>query len=106
MPLNLETMSLAELKVHQMRVANAIADFEVRRRAEALAVVEASAKALGFTLADLFGVKPARKRALVAPKYAHPESKSVTWSGRGRRPKWIVEALARGKTLVDLVIAR
>ena len=28
----------------------------------------------------------------VAPKYRNPKDPSQTWTGRGRRPTWIVEA--------------
>jgi DNA-binding protein H-NS len=105
MPLKLDKMSLTDLKAFQAEVTKTIAGFDGRRRAEALAAIVATAKAHGFTLADLLGVKPARKRAAVAPKYAHPENRSVTWSGRGRRPKWVSEALDNGKALADLMIA-
>ncbi|MBO9468145.1 H-NS histone family protein [Tropicibacter sp. R15_0] len=40
----------------------------------------------------------------VAPKYRHPENPALTWSGRGRKPKWFVEALEQGKTPEDLAI--
>ncbi len=40
------------------------------------------------------GNGPARKAA-VAPKYRNPET-GVTWSGRGRSPRWILEAEQSG----------
>jgi len=30
------------------------------------------------------------------PKFRHPEDPKITWSGVGRRPKWIEEALRSG----------
>jgi DNA-binding protein H-NS len=36
------------------------------------------------------------------PRYRNPDDASQTWSGRGRRPKWVTEALAGGKTLHEL----
>jgi DNA-binding protein H-NS len=35
------------------------------------------------------------------PKYS--DANGNTWSGRGKRPTWIMQALAEGKTLEDLV---
>ena len=32
-----------------------------------------------------------RKLGKVAPKYRHPENSMLTWSGRGRTPKWVQE---------------
>ncbi len=37
------------------------------------------------------------------PRYRDPGNASQTWSGRGRQPSWIVDALAAGLTLNDLV---
>ena len=33
-----------------------------------------------------------------------PENPALTWSGRGRKPRWFVDALAAGKTEDDLTI--
>lgn len=35
------------------------------------------------------------KKSTVAPKYRHPET-GATWSGRGRSPRWLVEAEQSG----------
>ncbi|WP_354540899.1 H-NS histone family protein [Roseovarius sp. MBR-6] len=37
-----------------------------------------------------------------AAKYRHPENPALTWSGRGRKPQWFVEALDAGNTASDL----
>ena len=96
-------LSLDELKALQKDVTKAIDEFEVKRRQEALAAVQAAAKEKGFTLADLVGnSKPQAVKA--PPKYRHPENPSVTWSGRGRQPAWIKEALAAGKSLEEFAI--
>jgi DNA-binding protein H-NS len=38
----------------------------------------------------------------VPPKYR--SAKGETWAGRGARPKWMVEALKKGKKLEDFLI--
>jgi DNA-binding protein H-NS len=39
--------------------------------------------------------KPAAKRAVVPPKYRHPES-GATWTGRGKAPRWVTDAEKQG----------
>ncbi len=102
--IDLNAFSLAELKQLEKTVAKAISSFEDRQKAAAFAKVDALANELGFALADLAEFAPAKKRAASAPKYRHPENSEITWSGRGRKPAWIAEALAAGKSLEDFAI--
>ena len=100
---DLEKMSLEELKALQKQVAKAIEGYKDRERLKALAELEAKAQEMGFSLSDLLGIKKTRKGAGV-PKYSHPDDAAVTWTGKGRRPAWVNEALAAGKTMADLAI--
>ena len=97
-------MSLSELKKMQKDVAKAIATFEDRQKAEARAKVEALARDLGYSLAELVGTETKSSRTPVAAKYRHPENPALTWSGRGRKPQWFVAALSAGKTASELAI--
>jgi DNA-binding protein H-NS len=101
---NLNELSLKELKELHAQVAKAIAGYEERRKKEALAELEEKAKALGFSLAELTGLAPVRKRAPAVAKYANPADASETWSGRGRKPRWFDAALKAGKKPEDLAI--
>jgi DNA-binding protein H-NS len=40
----------------------------------------------------------------VLPKYGNPLAPSQKWSGRGKRPRWVIAALAAGQRLDDLRI--
>lgn len=102
MSIELDNMSLRELRELRNKLDRAISTFEDRRKREALAAAEHAAKEYGFNLADLTNGKPAR--AKVAPKYANPADPSLTWTGRGRKPRWIQEHLDTGKKLEDLEI--
>ena len=102
--MNLESLSLKELKDLQAQVAKAISGYEDRRKRDALAELEEKAKAMGFSLAELTGAAKTRKRSPSVPKYANPADKSDTWSGRGRKPRWFTAALAKGKKPQDLAI--
>jgi DNA-binding protein H-NS len=101
---DLEALSLSELKKMQKDVAKAISTFEDRQKAEARAKVEAFARDLGYSLAELVGTETKITRAPAPPKYRHPENPALTWSGRGRKPQWFVEALEAVKTAEDMEI--
>ncbi len=106
MAMNLEALSLRELKDLHAQVARAIATYEERKKMEALAELEEKAREMGFSLAELTGVSVVkeRKRAPAKARYANPENASDTWSGRGRRPRWFDAALKAGKSPEDLAI--
>ncbi|MEO8672645.1 MAG: H-NS histone family protein [Tahibacter sp.] len=78
-------------------------------------------KAEGLTLEELFGKvrktrgpgRPKGKSAAKAktkakrplpPKFRNPAAPTETWSGRGKRPRWYVAAVAAGKKDKDLLI--
>jgi DNA-binding protein H-NS len=102
--IDLDALSLKELKELQSQVAKTISGFEVRKKQEAIAKLEEHARTFGFTLGELVGSAVPRKRKSVAPKYANPANKSDTWTGRGRRPRWVEAALKSGKSMDDLAI--
>ena len=101
---NLDAMSLKELRKLQKDLAKAISTYEDRHKAEARTKLEAIAKEMGYSLADLIGVEVKATRAPAVAKYRHPENAGITWSGRGRKPQWFVEALAAGKTVSQMEI--
>lgn len=107
---------LTELSLEELRNLASAIPLEIRKREEAnkkeaLAEVNDLLKARGITLDDLLGASGNAARGAgaakrrVQPKYRHPENPALTWTGRGRQPKWLVELLASGKTLEELVIA-
>ncbi len=38
------------------------------------------------------------------PKYRNPEDHTQTWTGKGRKPGWLINALARGDSLNGMTI--
>ena len=102
--INLDSLSLNDLKTLQKEIVRAIDTAAERQKADAREQVEALAKKLGYTLAELAEGKSKAKRMLTTPKYRHPENPALTWSGRGRKPQWFTEALAAGKKVEELAI--
>lgn len=81
---------------HKEQTKNLVEEFKVK------------AAKLGLTLEEIMGQdanKPRKtKGQKVAPKYRNPNDASQTWTGRGRKPLWVQDALKKGKKLEDLAI--
>ncbi len=104
MSINLNDLSLKDLKKLERDVAAAIANFDARGKAEAIAALEAHAKSMGFSLAELTGMRitTTRKRVPATVKYRNPANLTETWSGRGRKPRWYDALIASGVRADDL----
>lgn len=110
-----ETMSRKELMALRANIDKAIAAVGDRERRNALKAAEAAAREHGFTLDELVplmgGGRGRTRRAAAAsagpvnaPRYRNPENAEQTWSGRGRRPRWVHEAEAAGRSLAEMEI--
>ena len=74
--------------------------------------IESMVKEQGISLAELFPQtvrdksqrKEKRTRGEKTVKYRNPVDPYQTWIGTGRKPAWLVEALASGKTLEDFAV--
>jgi DNA-binding protein H-NS len=95
-PIDLNGYDLAELKGLLFDIEQ-----EIKRRARderdrARARIHALAADAGIPLAALVSNR--------APRYRNPADSGQTWTGRGRKPRWIAEALASGRSLDDFKI--
>ena len=80
-------------------------------RSKALDELKQVAEKNGFDLRDLVGGSSGRSKKTssrrtgkVAPKYRHPDEPDVTWSGRGRQPKWVAEYERKNGSLDGITI--
>ncbi|MGY6695636.1 MAG: H-NS histone family protein [Roseinatronobacter sp.] len=78
--MDLNSLSLDELKKLQKDVEKAVNSFEERARKKAFAEADAVARQHGFTIEQLLGKTTKPQRPAVAPKYANPDDRSQTWS--------------------------
>src|SRR5688500_9469814 len=87
-------------KVKQQEVTEVIG-----RIKEAIALYGLSASDLGLRkqrAAPVAAKRRGRKAKAGGAKFRDPSGR--TWSGRGRRPQWFVDALAEGKKPEDLMV--
>ena len=92
---NLEKMSLKQLLELEARVQSAIASARERERGEVKKAMTELAEKRGFKLQELMGGRG--KGKITAPKFANPEDPSQTWTGRGRKPNWLVAKLKKSE---------
>jgi DNA-binding protein H-NS len=96
---NLEKMTLKQLLGLEVQVQGAIAKTRERERTEVKKALAELAEKRGFKLQELMGGRGKGKMTIA--KYANPEDSSQTWTGRGRKPNWLVAKLKRGASMSD-----
>ena len=99
---SLDKLSYAELLDLQERVKVALADRKAAQAREVKEKLQALASKSGFSLSELFGGK--RGGRTLAVKYRNPKDLSQTWTGRGRRPAWLVAAVKKGAKLESFLV--
>jgi DNA-binding protein H-NS len=91
-----ERMSVRELQELELRLKKAKTSVQERSRSELRQKLESIAAEAGFKISDLFGGRGGKGRK-VAAKYANPDNASETWTGRGRKPRWLAARLKAGE---------
>ncbi|WP_336606171.1 H-NS histone family protein [Candidatus Rhodoblastus alkanivorans] len=106
--LNFESMSLEQLWALHVEVSTILSARILEQKSELerrLAIVSGSADIAGDAglARSASQAKPRRKYPKVSPQYRNPET-FETWSGRGKRPRWLVRAIASGQDMDDFRI--
>ncbi len=102
---NLSKMSLKDLLTLQADLEQEIANARLRERQEVLSRMEELAQEAGFSMNELVGGKGRKgKGSTSAAKYANPDNRAETWTGRGRKPNWLVDKLKKGGNIEDYAI--
>lgn len=100
-----KTLDISKLSIPEMNALKADIDAEMQsRRKDQIKVVAQQIRKIlqenGMTVEDIFGKKTRTNK--VAPKYACPSDPSMTWTGRGRKPRWVVDHLNKGGKISDI----
>ncbi|QDQ29250.1 H-NS histone family protein [Chitinimonas arctica] len=79
---------------------------KVEDKHKAIADLQKLAAERGFSLTELLGAeapsKRGGKRGPVAAQFKNPANPEQTWSGRGRKPQWVADHLAKGGDIDSL----
>lgn len=104
---NVDKLTLKELRDLESKVAAALIKVQERDRAELKNRIDELATKHGVSVQDLYGMgrgRGAGRGGKVAVKYMNPDNKSETWTGRGRQPRWLVAKLSKGSKLQDFAL--
>lgn len=102
--IDLSKLSIPELEALAQDVREEIINRKEAEKQKVLDQMRELAGSIGMTLEELLIAQRGGRgaKAAVAVKYRHPENPELTWSGRGKRPQWVNDALAEGRTLEEL----
>lgn len=106
MTIDLSQMTRKDLLQLEHDVSAALKDAEARELSEARKAIELTAAEYGYSVDELLGKasKTSDKKGKAVAKYRNPENPAETWTGRGRKPHWLHEALTKGFDIADLEI--
>ena len=92
----IEKASYKELVEARDAIEGALAKRKDEERAELKRQIAELANGSGFEITELFGGRRGGKKTASGAKYRNPKDAAQTWTGRGRKPNWLVEALGQG----------
>ena len=104
--LHLEAMSVDDLwSLHEeiSRILSARITSEKHELEKRLAILSRGMASQIGSL-PVFGERPRRRYPVVLPKYRNPQT-SETWSGRGKRPRWLIAAVKSGRKIEEFRIS-
>ena len=97
------TRYLTQLVKFHERLQQAIADRRIEDAAATKEQLRVMAEKAGFDVNELFG-KRRGKHGPSSVKYRNPKDTSQTWTGRGRKPNWLVDALKKGSKIDSFAV--
>ena len=103
MAINVDNLSLKDINDLEAKLAKAKAHAAQAERAKYKEKIDNILKGTGLTVHDLYGIGK-KGRGKSAAKYANPDDRSQTWTGRGRKPNWLVAKVKRGAKMADFAL--
>lgn len=100
--INYDKMSVKELTDNLAKLQKALNAAKDRERSELKHKISSLAENAGFSVTELFGSRGRGKSVTV--KYMNPDNRSETWTGRGRKPNWLVAKLSKGAKMTDFAV--
>jgi DNA-binding protein H-NS len=104
MKIDVDRLSLKQLIELEVKLNRAKSQARDRAKAELKENIEQLLAGTGFTIAELYGFGGKRGRSSGVPKYANPDDSTQTWTGRGRKPNWLVARMKKGAKLEQFAL--
>lgn len=102
--IDLSKYAIPDLQSLKKQIDKEIESRRQRERDDAVKQIRAIADKAGFSLDELVTTKRGRRRSSAPVKYRDPQNASRTWAGRGRKPRWLEEELAKGRKLEEFAV--
>lgn len=99
--IDLSKMSAKELEKLQKKASKEIEKRKKDERKQVLQELRALARERGYSLNEVLPEASGGKSSKQV-KYRHPDDPAKTWTGLGRKPKWVVEWEQQGGDINEL----
>jgi len=103
---DIASLSIAELQELTKKIEQRLKQLHRAERTRILSQMEELAAGAGMNpeevAAHFTNAKKAKKAG--TPKYRNPADPTQTWTGRGRKPRWLETLVKKGKKLEDFAI--
>lgn len=112
--ISLEGMTPAQLKELQKETERQMQRIRGEKVKEVRDMIKEMAQENDLSIEEIIepwakkGKNAGRKKrgGTVPPKYRNPGNPSETWTGRGKKPAWVEEAIAAGQSLESMLIEK
>ncbi|NOQ35062.1 MAG: H-NS histone family protein [Methylococcaceae bacterium] len=98
---DLITLSSKDLVIFQMTLNDAIERRKDQDKSDFMDKVATLATESGFALEEVL-LTPPRKTPSI--KYRNPEEPTQGWSGRGRKPNWLLALIESGRSIEEFEV--
>lgn len=104
--MDISSLNVPQLRELQQNITEELKRREAQDKVAALNELKAFAQTRGYTLEQLLEAKGKPRAAVgkVRVKYRHPQNAELTWTGRGRQPRWVGDWVAAGNALDALLV--
>lgn len=100
----LQKMNFKDLVDLRNRIDRILQEKREQERSDLREHFRQLAAAKGIAWNEIVGTAKGRARGTVAAKYADPKDPTMTWTGRGRMPKWLAAKIKGGAKLENFKI--
>lgn len=89
---SLESLTIDELNNLSEKINILLKDRQATQRNNAIAAINKILKDNNLSPEEAFPNRPQVKKPTT---YRHPYNTAITWSGRGRKPNWLIDYMSR-----------